>query len=132
MLRCIALHRLQWSPTLIDPKRLTIAHPIVQQGSNITIILDELQSSFSPEDALSKKLSAFQNIRQAPGESNSLFAIRVTEGGQSVHPALTTSQIQDYLVTQFITGLIDSKFTLSVRPTITSTGSRISQAFTNL
>ena len=94
--------------SLIDSKLFTIAHPIVQRGSNITDILDELQSIFSPEDVLSTKLSAFQNLKQAPGESIILFALRVTESGHAAHPALTTSQIQDYLVAQFITGLLDS------------------------
>ena len=68
---------------LIDSKLFTIAHPIVQWGSNITDILDELQSIFF------------------------LFALQVTESGHMAHPALTTSQIQDYFVAQFITGLLD-------------------------
>ena len=71
----------------VDSKLFTIAHPIVQRGSNITDILDKLQSIFSPEDALSTKLSTFQNIKQAPGESINLFALHVTESGHAAHSA---------------------------------------------
>ena len=96
--------------SLIDQKLFAIAHPIVQSGSDIKVILDDLQTMFSPEEEIGTKLSTFHSLKQSPGEAVNLF-----EAGLAAHPTLSSDQLQDYLVTQFIAGLLDSNLKSTLR-----------------